>query len=89
MRRKKYKRYARGIGDGVKELSRMYKKHAPAVKNAAVKTHRALKASAESISESMVPSIPRRRRGYVDLTAKRKPKRVVRGKGGFYLDFTK
>lgn len=32
--------------------------------------------------------IPRKRKGYVDLTAKRKPKRVLKGKGGFYLDFT-
>jgi len=82
----KYKNYAEKVGRGVRGLSKKYKKYAPAVKKAAVTTHKVLRVSAETIHGSLIPAP--RRKGYIDMTQKRKPKPVRRKKGGFYLDFT-
>lgn len=75
---------------GVKKGSAAVKKYGPTV-------HAHARAISESTMEMMTPDvdgkprnnlIPRRRRGYVDMTAKKKPKKVQGNKKGFYLDFT-
>jgi len=63
---------------GAKETGKFVGKYGP-------KAHAFSKSIAESTMDVMVP---RRTRTVVDLTAKRKPKRIVKGKGGFYLDFS-
>jgi len=79
MKKNKYKKLAQGFRKGFKETADFAKKYGP-------KVHAASKKMSEATMDVMMP---RRTKTVVDLTAKRKPSRVVKGKGGFYLDYTK
>lgn len=94
-KKNKFKEYAEKMKKGAKKASKKYKQYAPQIKKGAQKTHKFFRATAESISESMAP-MPHRKYP-VDLTpqvahvgGKKYCGKIkkVKGKGGFYLDFT-
>ena len=76
--KKNLKKLGRLLGTGVKKSGEFINNWGP-------KVHRATRRMSDVAMDAMAP---RRTRTVVDLTAKRKPKRVMKGKKGFYLDFT-
>lgn len=87
--KEKFKKIGKIIVKGTKQTGKFVGKYGP-------KAHAFFKGVSESTmgafdtskERSPIQLIPRRRKGYVDFTGKRKPKKVQRHKGGFYLDFT-
>lgn len=82
----KLKKVAKLLIQGSKKTGKFVGKYGP-------KAHAFLKGVSESTAQAFDPNtgrqlIPRRRKGYVDFTKKKKPTRVLRRRGGFYLDFT-
>lgn len=76
--KKKLKKLGHLLVKGGKESGRLVKKYGPRVQH-----------HARAISESTMDAMmPQRTRTVVDLTARKKPKRVMKTKRGFYLDFT-
>ncbi len=74
----KLKKVAHILVKSAKKSGEFIKKYGPKVQH-----------HARAISESTMDAmIPRRTRTVVDLTVKRKPKRVAKGRRGFYLDYT-
>jgi len=89
-KKEKMKKLGHLIVKGAKKSDKFVKKYGPMVQHHA-------RAISESTMGMMAPEvkgkpvnnlIPRRRKGYVDMSPKKRPKRVARGKKGFYLDFT-
>ena len=94
--KKNYKKYSEKVKEGVKGTAKAFKKYAPKVKKAGVKTHLFLRGAAEGITEGLTP-MPHRGK-VLNLTPQKfkvgrkvhKPrlKKAKEHKGGFYLDFT-
>jgi len=78
-KREKLERVGDALLRGAKATGKAIKRYGPRV-------HHHAKAISSSAMDVMAP---RRTKTVVDLTARRKPKRVRKGKGGFYLDYTK
>jgi len=76
--KKKLKKFSDALVKGAKQTGKFVGKYGP-------KVNRAAQRMSETAMDAMMPS---RKRTVVDLTAKKKPKRVVKGRGGFYLDYT-
>ena len=76
--KKKLKKLGHLLVKGGKETGRVVGKYGP-------KVHAAAKRMSETTMDAMIPA---RTRTVVDLTARKKPKRVYRGKKGFYLDYS-
>ena len=77
-RKENLKKLGKLLGTGVKKTGEFVETYGP-------KVHRASRRMSETAMDSLRPS---RTRTVVDLTAKRKPKRIRKGRKGFYLDFT-
>jgi len=79
-KKKNLKKLGHLLVKGGKETARVVGKYGP-------KVHAAARRMSDTTMDAMMPQ---RTRTVVDLTAKRKPKRIVKGKrrGDFYLDFT-
>ena len=76
--KEKIKKLGSLIVKGGKETEKFVSKYGP-------KVHAASRRMSETAMDSLRPS---RTRTVVDLTVKRKPKRVAKGRKGFYLDYT-
>lgn len=76
--KKKIKKLGDVVIKGGKKSAEIIKRYGPRVQH-----------HARAISEStMDVMMPRRTRSVVDLTRNKKPKRVLKTKRGFFLDFT-
>lgn len=91
MKNNKVKKFARNVKKGYGDLSKKYKKYAPAVEKSAKTFHKHVKAISESTMGIMAPAP---QRGYVDVRKKGAMKRMSQRaemgpmlRGG-YIDLT-
>ena len=78
MKKNKLKKLGKLLGTGVKKTGKAIKKYGPRVSAAS-------RRMADTAMDALAPS---RTRTVVDLTPKRRPKRIYKGKKGFYLDYS-
>ena len=76
--KKKLKKLGHLLVKGAKGSAKAVKKYGPVV-------HHHVRAISESTMDAMMPS---RTRTHIDMTARRKPRKVYKTKQGFYLDYT-